>query len=89
MVSSVTGDVKFRGQQIVKMTNRWLTSSLMALTGTGGAWTGTGGAVCKGATLSVEQKEADGALAPVRSSLDTSFGDRTVMYERKGVVPLM
>jgi hypothetical protein len=43
--------------------------------------TGTGGAVCKGATPSVEQKEADGALAPVRSSLDTSFGDQTIMHE--------
>jgi hypothetical protein len=58
-------------------------------TGTGGAvyrhwWcsvTGTGGAVCKGATPSVEQKKVDGALAPVRSSLDTSFGDRTSTHE--------
>jgi hypothetical protein len=29
------------------------------------AQTGTGGAVCKGATPSAEQLEADGALAPV------------------------
>ncbi len=43
--------------------------------------TGTGGAVCKGATPSVEQQEADGALAPVRSLLDTSFGDRTSTQE--------
>ncbi len=52
-----------------------------AVTGTGGAVTGTGGAVCKGATPSVEQQKADGALAPVRSSLDTSFGDRTSTHE--------
>ncbi len=51
------------------------------VTGTGGSVTGTGGAVCKGATPSVEQQEADGALAPVRSSLDTSFGDRTSTHE--------
>jgi hypothetical protein len=57
------------------------------LAGTGGALpalvaqTGTGGAVCKGATPSVEQYEADGALAPVRSSLDTSLGDRTSTHE--------
>ncbi len=43
--------------------------------------TSTGGAVCKGATPSVEQQEADGALAPVRSSLDTSFGDRPSTHE--------
>jgi len=39
------------------------------------------GAVSKWAIPSLEQKEVGRALVSIRFSLDTSFGDRTIMYE--------